>query len=328
MKAAQRKVETGSPLPPERLTLGSHLETWLGEKEKTLRPDTHRRYKDYVKLYLEPIVGSKRLGRLSIEDIQHLHSELAQRGLSGTSQQHVHGVLHAALQDALRWQLVDRNVASLVSAPRRSTAEMKHLGADDARTLLEAAKGTPLGAFFTLALTAGLREGELQALQWRNVDTNRKRVRVTATLNTIKKGIPIFGEPKTQHSRRTVWLSDLAVEALERHRGDQDAARRRASDAWQNYGLVFTNERGLPLWRSQVRRHWVSLLEKAELRPMRIHDLRHSAASLLLSEGVPVKVVSELLGHSDVTTTLRIYAHVIEGAQEQATNTIDRLFHA
>ena len=162
----------------------------------------------------------------------------------------------------------------------------------------------------------------------RAVDFERQRLRVAATLTTVKDGAPVFGEPKTQHSRRTAWLSTMAVDALERHRADQDAKRRLAGPAWQEYGLVFTNDAGAPLWRSQVRRHWLDLLKKAKLPPMRIHDLRHSAASLLLGDGVPVKVASEMLGHSDVKTTLSIYAHVIEGAQEQAASSMDRLFHA
>jgi integrase len=205
---------------------------------------------------------------------------------------------------------------------------MKFLNPDGARDLLLAAKGQPLEAFFVVALTCGLREGELQALRWKDVDLERYRLRVTATLTAVQDGKPVFGEPKTQHSRRTVRMPQMATAALERHQADQDARRRLAGDAWEENGLVFTSDVGRPLWRSQIRKHWLALLEKAGLPPMRVHDLRHSAASLLLAEGVPVKVASEMLGHSDVTTTLRIYAHVIEGAQEQAASAMDRLFRA
>jgi integrase len=185
-----------------------------------------------------------------------------------------------------------------------------------------------LEALFVVALTAGLRVGELQALRWRDVDTERQRLRVSATLTAIEDGAPVFGEPKTQHSRRTVWLSGTAAHALDRHRSKQQDARRNAGSSWSEHGLVFTNAVGQPLWRSHIWRAFKKLLTKAELPDMRIHDLRHTAATLLLAEGVPVKVASELLGHSDIKTTLRIYAHVIEGAQEQAATAMDRLFHA
>ena len=274
-------------------------------------------------------MGSKRLARLTIEDVRALYAGLARRGLSGTTCQHAHGVLHAALQDALRWGLVARNVASLVTAPRRSTSEMRFLGPDDARALLAAAKGEPLEALFVVALTAGLREGEAQALRWQHVDLDRGRVRVVATLTAVEDGEPIYGEPKTQHSRRTVWLSDGTVSALERHHVAQEAQRHLAAPAWHDHGLVFPDELGGPLWRSRIRRDFKRLLAKAGLpNALRFHDLRHSAASLLLAEGVPVKVVSEMLGHSDVKMTLSIYAHVIEGAQEQAASAMDKLFHA
>jgi integrase len=328
LRDALQKHDNNIAVPSERLTLAAHLKDWLAAKKAKLRPETWRRYDDYCRLHIIPAIGNKRVARLSIADVQTLHESLRGRGLSGTSAHHVHMVLRAALQDALRWDRVSRNVASLVVAPKRDTREMKALGAEDARALLTAVKGEPLEAFFVTALTSGLREGELQALRWKDVSLERRRLRVTATLTAVRNGAPVFGEPKTQHSRRTVWLSEMAAEALERHRSAQEDQRRIAGPAWVEHNLVFPNERGLPLWRSQIRTHWLRLLEKAGLPPMRVHDLRHSAASLLLAEGVPVKVVSEMLGHSDVSTTLRIYAHVVEGAQEQATSAIDRLFYA
>ena len=155
---------------------------------------------------------------------------------------------------------------------------------------------TPWRPSLSSRLTSGLRLGELQALRWTDLDTQRQRVHVSRTLTAMVDGVPVFGEPKTQKSRRTVWLSAPAFEALERHRVDQDAQRGRAGPAWSEYGLVFTNGLGKPLDSSHVlNRYLHPLLEEAGLPRMRFHDLRHSAASLLLAEGVPVKVVSELL---------------------------------
>jgi integrase len=180
-----------------------------------------------------------------------------------------------------------------------------------------------------VALLSGLRLGELQSLQWRDADLERHRIMVRRTLTAMKDGSPVFGEPKTRNSRRTVWLPDLAIDALERQKTAQDAQRRLVAPAWREYGLVFTTGLGTPLDGNNVReRHFVRLLEKAGLPRMRFHDLRHSAASLLLADGVPVKVVSEMLGHADVGTTLRVYAHVIEGSQAQAVSVWDKLLGA
>jgi integrase len=327
LRQAQGKLDENLPLPPAKGTLEAHLKTWLSEKKRTLRPDTYRRYNDLVRLYIVPQLGRIRLAKLTIEDVQALHKSLEGR-VSGTTGHHCHGVLHAALQDALRWGLVSRNVASLVSAPRRSTGEMRVLSVEDAKDLLTAARGDRLEALFVLALTAGLREGELQALRWRDVALERHRLTVVATLTTIVDGEPVFGEPKTQHSKRTVWLGDTAVESLRAHRRRQEAEQRAASMVWREHGLVFTNELGAPLWRSQIRKPFLEVVRKAGLDHLRFHDLRHSAASLLLQQGTPIKVVSELLGHSDVGTTLRVYAHTIPGMQEQAASAMDRLLHS
>jgi integrase len=216
-----------------------------------------------------------------------------------------------------------------VTPPRRTTAGQRFLGPDEAKQVLEAARGHGFEALFVLAVTAGLRLGELQALRWTDLDLKRQQVRITRTLTKITKGEPTFGAPKTQKSRRTVWLSTTAVNALEKHRLEQHGRRLLAGSAWKDYGLVFTNNLGKPIDNSHVlSRVLHPLLEKAELPRMRFHDLRHTAATILLAQGVPVKVVSEMLGHSDISTTLRIYAHAIVGAQEQAVSVMDQLFRA
>jgi integrase len=186
-------------LPSEKETLAGFLTTWLKEKQKTLRPETYRAYSDRCRLYLIPQLGSRKLARLTIKDIQDAYEKIGEK-VCGTTVQHCHGVLRAALQDALRWGLVGRNVAALVTAPRRTTGEMRFLEAEDARDFLEAAHGDDLEALFVLAISSGLREGELMALRRKDVDLGRRQLRVTATLVTAKDGAPVIGEPKTQHS--------------------------------------------------------------------------------------------------------------------------------
>ncbi len=198
---------------------------------------------------------------------------------------------------------------------------------EEAGRLLAAAAGDPLEAFYALALTAGLRLGELQALRWRQVDLDGRRLQVIATYQGTIDGEPVFAELKTARSRRNVHLSELAVDALRRQRARQNEQRLQVGAVWQDHGLVFTSALGRPLDGNNLRtRSFSRLLERAGLPPMRFHSLRHGAATLLMADGVPVKAISELLGHSDVTTTLRLYAHVLETTQQAAADSMDRRF--
>ena len=327
LTAALKQTDDNLPLPGQGLTLGAFLKTWLKAKEPDLRPESYRRYREACELHVIPSIGRTSLVRLSPGDVQKCYSACRDKGLSGTTVALVHGTLHKALDDATRWGQVIRNVADLVDTPRRSTPEMRPLTAEEASRLLVAAQGEPLEAFYTVALTSGLRLGELQAVRWREVDLEKKRLRVVATLTGVADGTPILAPPKTAKSRREVYLSEMASESLHRHRAQQLENRLLAGQLWQDHDLVFCNAFGRPLDGNNIReRSFKRLLAKAGLAPMRFHDLRHAAASLLLAEGVGVKVISEMLGHADITVTLKVYAHLMPTAQEQAAGAMDRLF--
>ena len=327
LTAARQHLDAGAPLPSELATVEQFLTSWLQTREASLRPESFRRYREAVTLHLVPALGRRPLAKLMPSDVQSAYGELHAKGLSGTSVSLIHGVLHKALDDAARWGHVVRNVSDLVDAPRRSTPTMATLDPDQASRLLLAARDDPHEAFYMVALTCGLRLGELQALKWSAVDLERRRLHVVATYQGNIDGEPIFAEPKTAKSRRNVHLSEMAVRALRAHRAQQAEQRLLAGSAWNDYDLVFTTAFGRPLDGNNIRRRsFARLLERADLPPMRFHGLRHAAATLLMAEGVPVKAISELLGHSDITTTLRIYAHVLPTAQEQAAGAMDRLF--
>ena len=317
------------PLPSERLTVKAYLQQWLEAKRPSLRPESFRRYREMCQLHIIPEIGRKPLVRLTPGDVQALYARIREKGLSGTSLSLLHGVLHKALDDAAKWNLVARNISDLVDAPKRSTPEMRTLTPEEAARLLDAASGDPLEAFYVLGVTCGLRLGELQALRWQGIDLARGRLLVTATLQGVENGKPILAEPKTVKSKREVYLSEMAVRALKAHRARQLEQRLIVGGLWQDHGLVFTNAFGMPLDGNNMRRRsFARLLERADLPPMRFHSLRHAAATILMAEGVNVKVISEMLGHADITTTLRIYSHVLPSMQEQAASTWDRLFSA
>ena len=329
LTAALKAQADSLPLPSERLMVKAYLEQWLETKRSSLRPESFRRYREMCHLHIIPEIGRKPLVRLRPSDLQTLYARIRGKGLSGTSLSLLHGVLHVALGDAAKWNLVVRNVSDLVDVPRRSTPEMRTLTPDEAARLLRAANRDPLEAFYILALTCGLRLGELQGLRWRSVALDRGRLLVTATLQGVENGTPILAEPKTANSRREVYLSKMAVRALRAHRASQLEQRLKAGAVWEDFDLVFTTGRGRPLDGNNLRtRSFASLLARAGLPPMRFHSLRHAAATILLAEGVNVKVVSQMLGHADITTTLRIYGHLLPSMQEQAAGTWDRMFSA
>lgn len=238
---------------------------------------------------------------------------------------YIHTTLHRALKQAVRWGLVPRNAAAAVDPPRVVTPEMRPLSSAQARTLLATAKGNRLQALFVLAVTTGMRQGELLGLGWEDVDLEARSVRVRRTL-TLAKGGPRLTEPKTKGSRRSIRLTSGAVEALVRHRVRQDSEGAAAGGKWNAWGFVFCTRRGTPIRRDNLHdKHWKPLLRRAGLPDIRFHDLRHTCATLLLTMSVHPKIVSEMLGHSSIAITLDTYSHVIPGLGEAAANAIEEV---
>ncbi len=243
--------------------------------------------------------------------------------MSASSVAHLHTVLHTALAQAEAWGVVPRNVARLVRPPRSPRREMTALTPEQVGGFLNAVRGDRLEALYVVAVTTGMRQGELLALRWKDIDLDARTVRVRTTLNATKSGIE-FAEPKSARSRRQISLTITAVAALRRHRGAQLEERLRVGTSWPEYDLVFASEVGGPLDGSNIlRRSFYPLLRSAGLPRVRFHDLRHSAATLMLSRGVPLKIVSEILGHSQISITADTYMHVTAGMQREAAAALD-----
>jgi integrase len=323
LTAALRDRENGLPIIGEKQTVEEYLTSWLDVTQHTIRPRTWKRYSELIRLHALPTLGKIRLAKLTPQQIQTLYSQKLSEGLSSTTVHHLHARLHRAFDRAVRLGLVQRNICDLVDAPRMKHQEMVTLSEEEARTLLAAAKGERLEALYVLAVATGMRQGELLALRWRDVDLGGATVQVRATLHWIN-GEYVFAEPKTEFSRRRVALAKGAVTALEEHRTRQIQEREAARTAWEDLELVFPNTVGRPIDGINLLKYWFfPLLKKAGLPRMRFHDLRHSAATLLLGRGINPKVVSEMLGHSHVSITLGIYSHVTPHMQEQAAMAMD-----
>jgi integrase len=319
---ALKQHNDGAPVPGGRQTVAEFLAGWLEGTRPSLRPGTWLRYEEYVRLHVVPALGKVPLARLTPQQLQRLYAERLATGLSPTTVHHLHATLHKALGQAARWGLVARNVADLVDPPRPDHHEMTTLSPEQVRELLAAAAGDRLEALYVVALE-GLRRGEILALRWRDIDLDARTLRVRGSLQPTPDGLRIV-EPKTASSRRGVVLSATAVEALRRHRVRQAAERLRLGPAWEDHDLVFANEVGRPIdGRNLVRRGFEPLLARAGLPRVRFHDLRHTAATLLLGQGVHPKIVAEKLGHSQISTTIDLYSHVTPTMQREAAETLD-----
>jgi integrase len=222
--------------------------------------------------------------------------------------------------------LIPRNVTEAVKPPQLRREEIEPLNLKQTKAFLETSRGGLFEALYVLAVTAGLRQGELLGLKWEDVDLDAGTLRVRRTLLGSKKGVPLFGSPKTAKGKRSVRLTDKAVEALRRHRELQLEQRQRLDELWKEHGLVFTTQIGTAINRHNlITRSFKPLLARAGLPEIRFHDLRHTCATLMLCGKIHPKVVQELLGHANVTITLDTYSHVLPNMQGQAAEKMDAL---
>lgn len=308
----------------ERETVAVFLERWLEQARPALRPRTWQGYALIVRRQLVPAIGRVPLAKLTPATVQELLNRRQAAGASPQTVRNQHAVLRRALGQAVRWGIVPRNVATLVTLPRVDRPEVRAIAPGDARAILEAVRGDRLEALVTLALATGLRQGEALALRWDDVDLADGRLTVRHSLQRVGAGVELV-EPKTRRSRRTIAVPRGIIAALREHRTRQLQARLWAGSAWQEGGYVFTTSIGTPMHAGDVTRALQRLLAAAGLPRMRFHDLRHGAASLLLAQGVAPRVVMEILGHSTIALTMNVYSHVIPALERDAADRMDAI---
>ena len=323
LTVALKATADGIALPSEQQTVAEFLTAWLEESaRRTLRPSTYRSYRQIVRDHILPEIGNVRLARLTPHQVQRLINHRLESGLSPQSVLYIRGVLRGALNEALRWGLVVRNVATLVQPPRVQRYEISPLDAEQAQRLLTAIRGDRLEALYSVALAIGLRQGEALGLRWQDVDLDAGILRIRHALQRID-GKLVLVEPKTMRSRRTIQLPSLAVGALREHRVRQSAERALVGEEWNDQDFVFTSQLGRPLHGATVTHRFQKLLAAAGLPRQRFHDLRHGCATLLLAQGVSARVVMDVLGHSAITLTLNTYSHVVPALQTEAARRMD-----
>jgi integrase len=304
-------------------TVGEWLTAWLTDSVRaTVRQRTYERYESIVRVHLIPTLGRVKLSALTPAHVRGLYREKLDAGLAPRSVLHIHRTLSKALKQAVMDGLIPRNAAAPVKPPRPRREEIRPLDRGQVRTLFEAARGDRLEALYIVAVTTGLRRGELQGLKWDDVDLEVGTLQVRRTLSEPKGGY-IFEAPKSGKGR-SVRCSQRAVEALRSHRARQNEERLRVGALWQDQGLVFPSSIGTPLLGGNLNRSFKALLQRAGFpQTFRFHDLRHTCATLLLRQGVNPKFVQELLGHADISLTLNVYSHVLPDMGDTAAGAMD-----
>ncbi|HWF57066.1 MAG TPA: site-specific integrase [Candidatus Dormibacteraeota bacterium] len=328
LSGALRAVEDGRLLPDQRQTFGAHLEQWVNAvPSASIKPSTCRYYTRYVRYHLlTSDLARKPLARLEAADLRQLYADKLASGLSSTSVHHLHATIHVALNQALDDGKVARNVAALVgrtNRPKVRSREMTTIAdGDQPARFLDAAHGERLEALLVLAITTGMRQGELRALRWKDVDLDRRVLAVTGSVTGTARAAMTIGTPKSGKTR-SVALGAVTVTALLEHRRRQVEEQLLIGSERKDQGLVFCTEFGefLPTNTMVLLLHRV--LARAGLPRIRFHDLRHTAATLMLANGVHPKIVSEMLGHSTTAITLDLYSHVSPHMQQTAAATID-----
>ncbi|WP_181767103.1 tyrosine-type recombinase/integrase [Streptomyces albidus (ex Kaewkla and Franco 2022)] len=352
----QEKTRLRIPAATSAMPLADYLTYWLvAVASVRLKPSTFTSYEIMARLYIAPTLGRKRLNRLSPADVRLFlaqfkndclcclrgldaarsndervccaKSKCCRRRPSERTVQYVHSVLRSALQQAVREELIARNVARIVDTPTVTRREVQPLDRSEARLLLKAAHPHRLFALWLLLVSTGLRRGEVLALTWDDIDFERKQFRVRRNLQRIKQEL-VFGTPKTARSLRTISLPERCVRELRAHKAAQREERAAAGDRWdplkhQPAGLAFTTPTGRPTDPRSLNRMLTVLCRSANVRRVRVHDLRHTCASLLLEQGVDARTIMETLGHSTISMTLDTYAHVMDSTLRAAAERMD-----
>jgi integrase len=316
--------EGGLIFDAEGLKLREYLSRWLEDSVKdTVRNTTYERYEQISRTHIIPMLGDVKLKGLSPTHVRGLYKEKRQT-LSPRTVQYIHVTLHKALKQAVNDGLIPRNATEAVKPPQVRREEIRPLTPEQVKQLLDAARGDRLESLYALAVHTGLRQGELLGLRWEDVDLESGSLHVKRTLTTARGG-PRLAAPKTKGSRRRVSLTRGAVDAIRAHLARQLEEIDRAGSLWQENGLVFASDMGKPLDRRDLTsRQFKPLLKRAKLpETTRFHDLRHTCATLLLTKNVNPKVVSEMLGHSNIAITLDTYSHVLPNMQDSAARALE-----
>jgi len=315
----QRKsLHDGTYVDDQHILLGEFLDSWFVDiAQPRLKPATITTHESIIRNHIKPTLGGIRLSQLTPAHLQSLYSIKLKSGLSKRTVKYIHTILHQTLDQALKWDLVPRNVSDAVDAPIPDKKPVEPLTQPQVQRLLGVLKGDRLYAFYVVTLGCGLRRGEALALTWDCIDLDNELLQVKKTIQSIKGQGLVISEPKSEKSRRLIVMPDFVVQVLRDHQAKQVVE----SD------FIFCTSVGTPFTPRNVVRHFKKALKKADLpQTIRLHDLRHTFVSFMLAQNVPPKDVQVIAGHTSFSTTMDIYGHLMPGAQREAAKKMDKLF--
>ncbi len=329
-------INKGTYVRPTKTTLAEFLDRWLQDYVwPNLAPRTAEGYEHIIRQHLIPGLGQMVLTSIKPEHLQKYYGEKlrdgrrdGKGGLSPKTVRHHHITLHTALQTAVKWGILMNNPADAVSAPRVHSPELHIWNEDEVSRFLEAARDTPYYEIFYLALFTGMRRSEVLALRWQDVDLLFGQVYIRRTVHHLRDGSSVFRPPKTVKGRRAVALPPSAMLMLREWREKQERGRAMMGASLSDGDLLFGQLDGKPLLPDTITHAWIKLVRRLGLGQVRLHDARHTHASLMLKQGVHPKIVSERLGHAGIQITLDTYSHVAPGLQEAAAAGFDKLIPA
>ncbi len=327
LTAKTREKDLGIFVEPALMPLNEFLDRWLSEiAQNKLRARTFDTYQSLLNCHVRKILGAKRLSDIQAYEVQKLYNDMKKANYSPKTIRHVHNVLSSAFKQAVRWKMLMQNPCEFSELPRMEKVEMMYFTPKETTKFLEAAKDDKFFPAFLLAIETGMRPEEYLGLQWKDINFENKSLSVRRALVVKKGGGFIFTEPKTKKSRRSIPISNTLIKNLKAHRRKQLEERLKLGANYQTFDLVFASEIGTPLLHGNLlRRHFKPIRDKANLPKIRLYDLRHTTATLLLSAGENPKVVSERLGHASIVLTLDTYSHVLPSMQKNATSKMEKL---
>jgi integrase len=307
-----------------KIRLNQFLDQWLKTIKPRVREKTYETYTGLLEKHIRPVLGKKLLVTIKPLDIQTAYTQMTERGLSAATVQHAHWVLHAALRQAVQWEMIVNDPSKGLKLPRIAKREMQVFSVEQAKVFLKAALPTLYGTLFALAVTTGMRPSEYIGLKWQDIDWERGTVSVKRTLGKGSRGWA-FGETKREGSRRVIRLQNWVIARLKQLKESRSKKPEiDLEECAEAEDLIFLTEFGKPVnLNSLAYKHFKPILKRVGLPEIRLYDLRHTAATLALTVGVSPKVVSEQLGHSSAAFTLDVYSHVLPHMQDDAAAKVE-----
>ena len=319
------KYDQGYDPNAGKITLEEYLRLWFENHKAGLKPRTIYQYRRVMENYLIRYLGDVRLNQLTATRIAAHYQDLERKGIGLRSIELSHAVLHVALKGAIRDGYLKDNPASVVKVPRREPTEKEVWNQREVQQFLMTAGISPYYALYRLALTTGMRQGELLGVRWSDLSWNTGTLQIKQQVAQIRGEGWDFVSPKSQSSRRSIKVKGRTLAVLREQKEYVRELRKQAGDQWQEHDLVFPSSVGTPINPSNLRRDHKKLMDHADVKRIRFHDMRHTAASLMLNNDIAPIIVSKILGHSRPSTTMNIYGHLIPGMQDEAAHLMDEL---